>query len=507
MVSVKEPEYKKVGKSLKYLIGDGAFWSLMDGFTTNFITPFALFLKASNLLIALLASLPDLVASLFQLIVIKINETFRSRKKILVAGIFLQACLWIPILFIPRLFPEKSRALALIIIYCLVVMMGYFTGPLWRGLVGELVPEEQRGSYFSKRNKVIAIVSLISGILAGWILQAHAATNPLVGFTILFATAFAARIISGIFLSVVYERQLYNPNIHQYSSYRYTLGRFLKDLTKSDYGKFVLFICLFRLAVSFASPFFSVYELKYLGYTYLQYTMLAATEIVSSFIFLGIWGRLNDERGSKPVILICGLVIPSIPLLYMVSGNFSFLLVVSVLSGAVWAGFNLGVGNFMFDAASPQERVRYASYFQLFHGISIFLGAITGGLLLNILPDAKSSIMTIFLISGIGRLIIALFLFPLLREMRLVELPFGKSFFRYPLIIKPRQSFVQDPFDYYLAYPKKPKRPRPRLYLDGSEEDATPGRYEKEKEQLSNKKFVDKMLGKDELFNRFFKKK
>jgi MFS family permease len=502
-----EPEYAKVKKGLKYLILDGSFWSVMDGSTSSFIVPFALFLKSSNLMISLLASLPDLISSFFQLLAIKVNERFRSRKYIIVAGIFIQACLWIPIMLIPRYLPQESQAMALIICYSLFMMLAYFNSPLWRGLVGDLVPEEQRGAYFGKRNKIMAAVSFVSGILAGWILQTCAVKNPMTGFTILFSVAFIARIISGIFLAKVYEKPTFNPNVHQYPSYKYTLIRFTKDLVKSDYGKFVLFICLFRIAVSLSGPFFSVYELKHLGFSYFQYTILISAEIVASVLSFSLWGKLNDERGSKIVITISGLLIPFIPLAYLLGANYYYLLAVSLFSGAVWAGFNLAVGNFMFDAASPQERVRYSSYFQLFHGISVFIGALTGGFLLTHLPDTKESIMAIFVISGIGRLIVAFFLFPSLREMRLIELPFGKSFFNYPLIVKPRQRFVQDPFDYYMAYPSKPKKPRPRLYLDTNPPDRAVEREKSKIEQINNKKFVERMLGKDETFNKVFAKK
>ena len=130
----------------------------------------------------------------------------------------------------------------------------------------------------------------------------------------------------------------------------FTLKSFLKNLKKTDYGRFVLFICFFRISVSLAAPFFVVYELKDLGFTYFQFTILSAAEILASFLLLGLWGRMNDNQGSKMVIMITGLLIPIVPLLYLVSANFYFLLLVSLMSGAAWGGFNLAVSNFLFDA-------------------------------------------------------------------------------------------------------------------------------------------------------------
>ncbi len=207
---------------------------------------------------------------------------------------------------------------------------------------------------------------------------------------------------------------------------------------------------------------------------------------------------MNDNQGSKMVMLITGLLIPLIPLLYIINPNFYFLLIVSLLSGAAWGGFNLAVSNFMFDASTPDNRVKYVAYFNLLHGIAIFLGAITGGLLLKLLGDNVSSIKALFIISGLARLGVALFLFPTLREMRIVQVSFDKKMFNYSVFIKPRQGFVEDPFDYYLAFQKQPRNHfKPRLYIDKQLVDDSHYKEpfeEKVKEHAKYKNFIQVML-------------
>lgn len=462
----KEPESKKIKRSLTFSIIDGSFFNLMDGFTTPFIAPFALFLKASNIIISLLASVPDLLASFFQLSAIKANETFKSRKWLIVLVVFLQALLWLPLLFISKLVANGASGFVILGFMCLIAMLGYFVGPLWRGMMGDLVAEHERGSFFSKRNQIIAVVGFISTFAAGWILQHYSVNNALKGFTILFVVAFIARTFSGLFIFLMHEKKSFSKASPFLKKDSFTLKSFLKNLKKSDYGRFVLFICLFRVAVSLASPFFVVYELTYLKFTYFQFTILSAAEILASFLLLGLWGKINDNQGSKIVIMITGILIPIVPLLYLASSSFYFLLIVSLLSGAAWGGFNLAVSNFMFDASTPENRVKYVAYFNLLHGIAIFIGATTGGLLLRLMSDSATSIRALFLISGLARFGVALFLFPAIREMRIVQVSFDKRLFNYSVFIKPRQGFVEDPFDYYMAYEKKPSGPRPILRID-----------------------------------------
>jgi len=490
-------EHKKVKRSLAFSILDGSFFNLMDGFTSSFITPFALFLKASNIIISLLSSVPDLFASFFQLLSIKANEVFKSRKILISLVVFVQALLWLPLLLIPRFFANGVSGFMVLLFMIFIAMLGSFVSPLWRSMMGDLIAEHERGGFFSKRNQIIAVVGFLSTFVAGGILQHYSVTNALKGFTILFVTACIARALSSLFIFLMYEKKCFSaaPVFRKKDSF--TLKSFLKNLKKTDFGRFVMFICLFRIAVSLASPFFVVYELNYLKFSYLQFTILSAAEILASFLLLGLWGRINDNQGSKIVILVSGLLIPLVPLLYLASPNFYFLLLVSLLSGAAWGGFNLAVSNFLFDASSPENRVKYVAYFNLLHGISIFVGAAAGGLLLNLTGNSVSSIKSLFLISGLARLGVALFLFPAIREMRIVQVSFDKNIFNYSVFIKPRQGFVEDPFDYYLAYEKKPTGPRPILKIDKQLVDDSGYKEpfeEKVKEHARYQNFIQVML-------------
>jgi len=493
----EEPEDKKIKRSLRRSILDGSFFNIMDGFTTPFIVPYALFLKSSTIIISLLASLPDLFASFFQLLAIKASESFRSRKYLIVFSYIIQAALWLPLLLIPKFAKEGMSGTYMLLFMVLIAMFGAFGQPLWRNLMGELVSEHERGSFFSKRNKIIALVCFVATFAAGWILQRFSVTNVYEGFVVLFSVALVARIISAFFISLMYEKKSFSAALIFKKKSDFTLLRFLRELPKSDYGKFVMFICLFRISVSVASPFFAVYELKFLGFSYWQFTIISAVEILSSFLFLGLWGKINDEKGSRIVIIITGLLIPLVPLLYLFSADYVYLILVTIISGAAWGGFNLAVGNFIFDASDKENRVKYVSYFNLLHGMAVFIGAMTGGMLLGMMPATKESIKALFLISGLMRLAVAFFLFPAMKEMRIITIGFDKSMFNYSLFIKPRQGFVEDPFDYYMAYERKSNKPRPKLYMEKAMLDDTPYKEpfeEKVKDHAKYQNFIQVLL-------------
>jgi MFS family permease len=90
---------------------------------------------------------------------------------------------------------------------------------------------------------------------------------------------------------------------------------------------------------------------------------------------------------------------------WLFSKNYIYLAIVEIFAGFVWGGFNLCATNFIYDAVSPEKRVRCLGYFNLMNGVAIFLGALCGGLLLNYLPPFLGfPVLTLFVISIVLRI-------------------------------------------------------------------------------------------------------
>ena len=428
---------KETKKSLKFSIYDGASFALMDGMTASFLTPFAVALSASVNLIAALSYVPQLLGAFAQLISTKIAEMFRDRKKILVLGSFVHAILWIPLLLIPYLTPNQEY---LLVVYVAIqTVFVQIMLPVGNSLLGDIVPKYERGRFFGLRNKVIAIISFASALAAGLTLTYLSPKNPFIGFTILFSFAFIGRLLSGIF-----KLFMANPAPDFEHEEKFSIVDFVKRMDKTNYGHFVIYITLFKLATNMAAPFFAVYMLKDLNFTYLQFTIVTATELAASFIAMGVWGKLIDEKGTKFALYASGMMTPLIPFFWLLSRNFYYLVIIEIFSGAAWAGFNLSSSNFIFDAVKPENRIRCISYHKFFEGIALFIGGALGGFLVGHIPKwiFISSILVVFLISGILRLVVSLILLPTLKEARLIEMGIGHSFFKRYLTIRPSEGIV-----------------------------------------------------------------
>jgi len=474
-----------IKKSLKYSIYDGAAFAAMDGLTSSFLTPFAVALNASVSLIAALTYIPQLLGAFVQLFASKLVEIVKDRKKILVAGSLLHAILWIPLLLMPYLTPGQRYLL--IVYVSLQTILAQIMNPVWNSLMGDLVQKYERGRFFGLRNRIVGAISFITALMAGLILNYFSPKHPFLGFAILFAAAFFARLLSGVF-----KAMMDNPPPDLAHEEKFSILDFVKRMDKTNYGHFVIYIVLFKFAVYIASPFFAMYMLKNLGFTYLQFTIITAVELIASFAAMGIWGRLIDSRGTKFALHLAGMITPIIPLLWIFSRNFYYLALVEAFSGIAWAGFNLSSSNFIFDTVKPENRVRCIAYYKFFEGMAVFAGALLGGFLINSIPAwiFISSIPFVFFISGALRLGVSLLLLPALKEARLIELGVGHTFFKKYLTIRPSEGLVYEVIGKYHKQEEESSRKKmqmkPLFFSNNSDK--------KESESYNKKllKFIDK---------------
>jgi len=418
---------EKREKTKKTSIKEGSFASTMEGFGTRYITPYAIALGASNFLIGLLASLPQLLGNLAQLPIPGLMKN-TSRKKLLLTSVFLQAFLWLPILIIGFMYfyYHISTILAgdlLIIIYTLLIIAGSVSSPAWNSWMRDVV-EEPSAEYFGKRNRITNFFLIFGMVVAGIILNIFGYNN-FTGFVIIFIIAFIGRFGSGYLLSRQYE-----PKFKFVEGYYFGPIDFIKKMPNNNFGRFVLSISLLTFATAIASPFFAVYMLKNLHFTYIQFMVVTLMNPIAALIFMPFWGRFANKFGNIKVLKFTALLIPLTPLMWVVtlilpkSTNiiFIYLICAELFSGFYWAGFNLSSVNFVYDAVTKQRMALCFCYYNIIVAIGTFIGAVLGGILTSYsMILGISSILFAFIVSGILRIIFYFTTIPQIKEVRPVK--------------------------------------------------------------------------------------
>jgi len=411
-ISNGQHEDPAVKKSLGFSIRDGVAYAATVGFGDNYINPYAVALGASNFQIGLLSFFTQLVSSLTYLRAADITERIGSRKKIIVLFVFFQAFILLPIALIP-FFPGYTHIYLLICFCTLYLSFSSFANPAWGSLMANLVPEKSRGAFFSKRGRLIGMVTVASSFLAGYVLQVFEKCS-LAGFTVIFSVAMFSRYISCFFLNKMYEPPLEIKKEHYFS-----FKEFVQRLNVGNFGKYVIFHSSFNFAVFLASPFFPVFMLRDMGFSYITYSIVTTTVPLASMLAVSYWGRRADMIGNRQILQICGLVISVLPAMWLISRNVYFLLVIQSLAGVFWAGFNLCSSNFMYDSVIPEKRTRVISYFHTFNGLAVCVGTFLGGFLATHIPPVFGHrLLTLFAVSSLLRVLVSTLLFRRVKEVR-----------------------------------------------------------------------------------------
>lgn len=413
--------YKKINRSLKRSIVEGQFVTASTNLGPAYFTPFALALNATSGQIGLMHSLINLLPSIAQLQTSKLIEKY-SRKKITMFSSWLAIFMLIPIIISGFLF-KYSIPYAVEALIGFVVLFYLFSGPAlpaWFSWMGSLVSETERGRYFSIRNRASGFMGLIAMVIGAFLLDYFKTTGMVIlGFGILFAVSFLLRVVSLTILNHQYE-----PKLKVHKSDYFSLRQFIKNSGKSSLGRFSFYSFYFRIAAGIATPFFAVFLLKNLGLSYVWFMAITVSSLLFQLVFMPALGRISDRMGNVRVLKMSSISIAIVPLLFLVSKNPWYLLIVpQIVAGFGWAGFNLASGNYIYDTVSQERRSFGVTYYSLFLGLGNALGAIIGSFisLISIPALAINNILLIFFVSGILRVGVVLFFRNHLREVRVVK--------------------------------------------------------------------------------------
>jgi len=425
---------KKINKSLKLSVKEGSLASVSGGFGLSYFAPFALAMNATSSQVGILHAIISLVPSIVQLYAAKLLKKF-SRKKILLTTIAVKLLLWIPIIITGLLFYLGFSHMVWVLIGLVGIFyaFGALAHPAWFSWMGSLVPEEKRGKYFSKRNRIAGFFGLVTMVVAAIILDVTKRTGgangniigyTLLGFGILFVLAASARIWSWVLLARQYE-----PRLKVRRKDGFSFWEFLKRAPSTPFGRFTLFRGVFSIAIAIAGPFWAVYMLRDLGFSYIWFMAITVSGTAFQLMFLPLMGKASDKFGNIKIMRICAMFGFLVPVMWIISalipsafGVKIFLLFgPAIVSGFAWSGYNLTTNNYVYDAVGQRKQCYGVSYMNLMVGLGTFIGASIGSLIAWVGVSFMSTMLFVFAVSAIARFLVAVFGTRYLKEVRHVS--------------------------------------------------------------------------------------
>jgi len=404
-------------KSMGSINADGMGYAAMTGIGDAYVPAAAVALGANSFYIGLLAALPQFLGAMLQFVSLHVLRIVKDRKNIVVAGSFLHALCWLPIIWL-LLYPGELSVPLIIVFFSLGAGISLMINPVWSSWVSDIVPENERAGFFANRNRLMQLVLFACTFATGLLLRELSLwLGAAAAFGVIFALPFLSRLSTVFFnskiSSVRYDLQLVREiklkHLFLLPAYRNELW-------------FLVFMAFVNFTVQFAAPFFTPYMLENLGFDVGMLGIMTAASILAKIVSYPYWGKAIDRFGNRAVLVSTAFAMAFIPIMWLFTADISWLIAFQIFSGFAWSGLDLASFNFALSMVGRELRPSFISKYNAFNGVFYAAGSIAGGLFLMTFGSVSflgySGILLVFLISGVLRLAGALIFAPKLSTSR-----------------------------------------------------------------------------------------
>ncbi|WP_163981352.1 MFS transporter [Roseiconus lacunae] len=391
----------KIRKNLRASAADGAAFGGMVGIGETYLAAFALAVGMSELTAGMVASLPMLAGGVMQLLSLRAVRWFGSEQRWILFGASIQACAFLPLVY-AALQGEISSA-RLLLVASIYWGAGLATGPAWNVWIENLVPSRVRTRYFAVRSRLAQLTTLggflIGGALLAW---GQSIGQVLWAFSIMFLSASLLRFWSVYWLSR--HQPIERPDHPPASSMGATSTEPI-PLVRVHGGLLLVFLAVLQGMVQVSGPFFTPFMLKELQFSYPQFVGLISLSFVAKSISLAYWASFAKRFGVKSLLWIGAVGLVPLSACWIVSQSYAWLMFAQVLSGVLWAAYELGFFLMFFEAIPKHRRIMMLTVYNFANTLAIFAGAAIGGWLLTMTGTTRESYYLLFGVSSVGRLL------------------------------------------------------------------------------------------------------
>lgn len=351
-----------VEKNERFSTLNGAHSLIASSLVTGFIPLFAIqVLGASNQQVGLISSLPALMSILAMIPgAIWINR-LETKKTFTSVTVFMARFFLLLIAFVP-IIPFANQAWLLVILIAMMNFPVALATLSWQSLIGDLIPDERRGQFFSKRNRVLTIVGMITTFCVGLILNFFE-VNEAGPYQVFFCFGFLFGVLEVYYLTkhIEHKRVLDKSEVIKRFNSQF-LKRFISH---KPYFYFLICALLFNFGWQMAWPLFSIYQINYANATAFWVSLFTVVNQLSQIVSYKWWGKSADKWGNTKMLLVAAIGMATIPILTILSTNLIYLVVVNLWSGLFVAGTTMLLFNQLLKVSPEDDRTSFLAGYNI----------------------------------------------------------------------------------------------------------------------------------------------
>lgn len=376
---------------LQRLVVEAAFSSAATVLTSGVIlTAYALMLGATNFQIGLLASAPFL-CQLLQLPAVPMIERLRARKAISVLTSVVGRAM-LAVMGLAIWVPDGGAVAILIAAQFVLCSMSAIGSCAWNAWLRDLVPPNRLGAIIARRTGWASVIALIAGVVAavaldegrgpdGWQRQV---------FGVIYIAGCIAGLVSAAIVARVPEPQMPPPG----ATPARLLHRLRVPFRDANFRALLRFLASWQFAINLATPFFTVFLVRQLGYNMTFVMLLSVVSQLANLAVLRLWGTLSDRFAHKSVLslaapayilAIAGMIAAS--QFSSTEWRTAYLVLLHIVMGIAVAGVTLATASISLKLSPSEDAPAYVASAATATAIAAGIAPILGGAFADFFAD------------------------------------------------------------------------------------------------------------------------
>ncbi len=349
-----------------------------------FVGVYGVLLGATAAEMGWLQSSANSIANSGQLLWGRISDRFGKRKPFLILGSVSLALIWM-------IMAVVSTPVELIITYAALSMVAAMITVNWFSLIADITASGRRGHFLSILNNVGSVGTLCA--VGSMIFLLHGSARSVI--QIPFLAAAASYVASAVLVTQISEKE---HRTRLTSSIRQTFSSMKEH---DDFYRYFIAMNVQGFFWSMAWPIFPITIVSIMHFDLPTIALLTVIALISTIAAQFLVGRIVDRVDRTPMIFMNRLMLAAIPLFYAVFNSFDEFALLELYSGVAGAIQNVVMMSYLMDVSPEGHRAEYISIMNGFNGVVYFVGALTGGYVLQFLLQFHTLRFSLPIVYGI----------------------------------------------------------------------------------------------------------
>ena len=365
-------------KSQDYFILQIIFTTMFSILTGGvYLAGFAVYLKASDILIGYISILPNL-CGILMFAGGAVVERFHNKKKVVILLVVVSKTIICSVILIPFYVPQKLQGGVLFLLLAIAFTLQGLNGVVTNNWLISILPNNIRGRYFAVRQSFSLAVSVALPLATGVLIDSF--HDKYMGFLILFC--------SGLFMMIIELYTYVNidePQIeHIYSDGIKLYDMIVLPLKNREFTGYVLYMFVFYVILYISCSFTQVFLIRYLKLPYTFISLMLVFVSLLQILCYRVWGKICDTKGNSFVLFasIWFFIGDMFCWSLMSSGTAYVVMPIDyVFSAIANSGFAVGAFNRRYSIVPEKGRMLYDGFYSTAIGIAFLLGPFIGSII------------------------------------------------------------------------------------------------------------------------------